>query len=87
MKPWYVYMVRCAKGALYTGMTDDVPRRVAAHNAGKGAKSVKALGLPTALVYTERCRNKSAALKREHAIKKMSKDVKEMMVSRNLRET
>ena len=79
-------MVRCAKGALYTGMTDDVPRRVAAHNAGKGARSVKALGLPVTLVYTESCRSKSEALKREHAIKKMSKDVKEVMASRNLRE-
>jgi putative endonuclease len=80
MKRWYVYMVRCARGALYTGMSDDVTRRVATHNAGKGAKSVKALGLPVTLAYSEECVSRSAALKREHAIKKLPKESKEKMV-------
>jgi putative endonuclease len=61
-------------------MTCDVPRRVATHNAGKGARSVKALGLPVRLVHVEECSSRSAALKRECVIKKFSKNEKENLV-------
>lgn len=81
MKQWCVYVVRCTRGALYTGMTNDVTRRVAMHNAGKGARSVKALGLPVKLKYVELCESKSAALKREHAIKRLTKIDKERLVT------
>lgn len=80
MKQWYVYMLRCAKGALYTGMTDDVRRRVAEHNAGRGAKCLKALGLPATLVYVDTVPSKSAALRRERAVKRLRKDAKEELV-------
>ena len=42
--PWYVYILRCGDGTLYTGVTDDVPRRLAAHRSGKGAKYTRGRG-------------------------------------------
>ena len=65
--PWYVYMLRCADASLYTGMTDDVQKRFAAHASGRGAKYTRGRG-PLELVYTEELPDKSAALKREAAI-------------------
>lgn len=76
----YVYMVRCKDGTLYTGWTVDVVARVAAHNAGKGAKYTKAR-LPVTLVYTEECRDKQAAMQREWAIKQMSREEKMAMIA------
>ena len=69
---WYVYMLRCGDDTLYTGMTDDVEKRFAAHAAGRGAKYTRGRG-PLELVYTEELPDKSAALKREAAIKKLSR--------------
>lgn len=69
---WYVYMLCCADGTLYTGMTDDVDRRFAAHAEGKGAKYTRGRG-PLKLVYTEELSDRSAALKREYAIKQMKR--------------
>ena len=51
---WYVYILRCGDGTLYTGSTDDVERRLAAHRAGKGAKYTRGRG-PLELVYSEPC--------------------------------
>lgn len=65
---WYVYMLRCGDGSLYTGCTDDVERRLAVHNSGKGAKYTRSR-LPVTLVYRENVADKSAALRREAAIK------------------
>ena len=69
---WYVYILRCGDDTLYTGITDDVEKRFAAHCAGKGAKYTRGRG-PLLLVHTEEVEDKSAALKREHAIKKLSR--------------
>ena len=69
---WYIYILRCGDDTLYTGITDDVEKRFAAHCAGKGAKYTRGRG-PLTLVYTEEAEDKSAALKREHAIKKLSR--------------
>ena len=69
---WYVYILRCADGTLYTGMTDDVEKRLAAHRSGKGAKYTRGRG-PLELVHTEELPDRSAALKRECAIKKLSR--------------
>jgi len=79
-KIWFLYMVRCSKGALYTGISPDVQARVAAHNTGKGARAVKALGLPVELVYKERIGSKGSALKRELEVKRMSKKQKENLI-------
>ncbi len=75
MKIWYVYILRCADGTLYTGATDDVARRLAVHNSGKGAKYTRSR-LPVEAVYTEACETYSAALKREYAIKRLSRKQK-----------
>ena len=69
---WYIYILRCGDDTLYTGITDDVEKRFAAHRAGKGAKYTRGRG-PLTLVHTEEVEDKSAALKREHAIKKLNR--------------
>lgn len=71
-KQWVVYILECGDGTLYTGITDRLPQRLAAHRAGKGAKYTKGRG-PLALRYLEDCADHSAALKREIAIKRLSK--------------
>lgn len=72
MKKWHVYILRCSDGTLYTGSTDDVQRRLAVHNSGKGAKYTRGRG-PVELVYFEELDNCSSALKREYAIKKLTR--------------
>lgn len=67
-KRWYVYMLLCGDGSLYTGATTDVAARLETHRSGKGAKYTRGR-LPLELVYTEECGSHSAALKRELAIK------------------
>ena len=76
---WYVYIVRCRDGTLYTGSTCDVDRRVAVHNSGKGAKYTRSR-LPVSPVYREVCPDKSAALRREIAIKRLTRLQKEALI-------
>jgi len=76
---WYVYMLRCSKGALYTGITTNVEVRLQTHNSGRGSKALKALGLPARLAYLEKRPSKSDALKREAALKKLPKSEKETL--------
>lgn len=67
---WYVYMLRCEDGSLYTGVAADVEKRFAAHKSGCGAKYTRSHP-PVAIVYREMCADKGAALRREAAIKKL----------------
>lgn len=67
---YYCYMVRCANGAYYTGWTTDPLRRLAEHNAGRGARYTRMNG-PVGLVYVEAVEDHSAALKREVEIKRL----------------
>lgn len=76
--PWAVYLVRCADGSLYTGVATDVARRVAEHNAGTGARYTRARG-PVALVHQEPARDRSAAQRREAAIKRLPRPLKERL--------
>ena len=69
---WYVYMLRCGDGSLYTGCTDRVSRRLAAHQSGKGAKYTRSRP-PVTLAYQEELPDKSAALRREAAIKGLTR--------------
>ena len=69
---WTVYILQCRDGTLYTGITDNLPRRLAAHNAGKGAKYTRSR-LPVELVYQEAVPDRSAALRREAAIKRLDR--------------
>ena len=67
---YYVYLLRCGDGTLYTGYTNDLKCRLAAHNAGRGAKYTRGRR-PVELVYWESFSNKSSALRREYAIKQL----------------
>lgn len=71
-KTWYVYILECGDGTLYTGITDDVQRRLAAHQAGKGAKYTRGRG-PLTLRYQEACESYSHALRREVQIKRLNR--------------
>ena len=77
---WQLYILRCGDGTLYTGITDDIPRRLAGHRAGKGAKSTPGRG-PLELVYREACPDKSAALKRERAVKGLTRAEKLALIA------
>lgn len=77
---YYVYILRCEDGTLYTGYTDDIPRRVALHNRGKGAKYTRSR-LPAVLAYQEELPDKSAAMKREAAIKKLTRPQKLALIA------
>ena len=70
---WYLYILRCRDGTLYTGITTDVEKRFEAHCSGKGAKYTRGRG-PLELVYRETWQNHSQALKREWEIKAMSRE-------------
>lgn len=72
---WYVYILRCADGTLYTGTTTDVTRRVKEHNRKKGGACTR-VRLPVKLVYKEVYEIQSQALKREHQIKRLSRQKK-----------
>lgn len=78
-KKWYLYILRCGDGSLYTGITTDVPARLEAHRCGKGAKYTRGRG-PLEVVYTEECENHSTALKRELAVKALSREEKGKMI-------
>ena len=71
----YVYILQCADGSLYTGWTTNLEGRVDMHNTGKASKYTRSK-LPVQLVYHERVADKSEALKREYAIKQLSRDEK-----------
>ena len=79
---WYLYIMRCGDGSLYTGITTDVEKRLEVHRSGKGAKYTRGRG-PLALIYRERCGSHSDALKRERQIKAMSREEKLRMVEEN----
>lgn len=72
---WFVYMLWCGDGSLYTGYTDNVPRRLAVHQSGKGAKYTRSRP-PVRLAYQEELPDKSAALRREAAIKRLKREQK-----------
>jgi len=78
-KKWYLYILRCGDGSLYTGITTDVEARLLQHRSGKGAKYTRGRG-PLEVVYTEECDDHSAALKRERAVKALPREEKEKMI-------
>jgi len=82
-KAYYIYILKCRDDTLYTGTTNEIGRRVCAHNDGKGAKYTKGR-LPVILVYSEALDSRSAALKREIAIKKLSRKKKISLIERKV---
>ena len=75
----FVYILCCSDNTYYTGYTTDVEKRVQRHNEGKGAKYTKSRR-PVQLVYQEKYTDKSCALKREYAIKQLSRQEKEQLI-------
>ena len=72
---WHVYLIRCRDGSLYCGITMDVAARLEQHQAGKGAKYTRGRG-PLEVVYREACGTRTAALRRERAIKRLRREAK-----------
>lgn len=79
---WYLYILQCGDGTLYTGITTDVDRRLEAHRTGHGAKYTRGRG-PLTLVYQERCGSHGEALKRELAVKALPRAEKQRLIGRN----
>jgi putative endonuclease len=77
---WIVYILRCADDTLYTGITNDLGRRLADHEAGQGAKYTRGRG-PLQLVYQETCEGRGPASKRENEIKSLDRKSKLLLVS------
>lgn len=76
---WYLYILRCGDGTLYTGITTDVERRLEAHRQGRGARYTRGRG-PLELAYQEKCGTHSEALKREYAVKQLTREEKEDLI-------
>lgn len=79
----YTYIVKCKDGSFYTGWTNDIEKRIEAHNAGKGAKYTKTRR-PVELVHLEEFPTKEEAMKREYAIKQMTRKAKEALIKKEL---
>ena len=75
MKQWVLYILECKDGTLYTGITDDLDRRLSVHGTAKGAKYTRGRG-PFILRYTESCEDHSHALRRELQVKSLSRQQK-----------
>ena len=76
---YVVYILRCGDGTLYTGITNDLPRRLAQHNNGTGAKYTRARR-PVSVVFQALCKDRGEALRREAAIKRLSRGEKEALI-------
>jgi putative endonuclease len=79
----YVYILRCADGTLYTGYATDIEKRVREHNGEINAKAAARYTRgrrPVTLVYKETCATRSEALKREHAVKQLTREEKELLI-------
>jgi len=77
---WFVYILRCNDGSYYTGITNDLKRRIEQHNAGTASRYTRSR-LPVAVAYQEEERNQSSALKRELAIKALSRKAKQKLIA------
>ena len=76
-----MYLIRCGDGTLYAGVTNDLEKRLAAHQAGRGAKYTRGRG-PLEVVHVERKRSRSSALRREAALKRLDRKSKLAIVTR-----
>ena len=79
-EPWFLYIVRCADGTLYTGIARDVAARMAMHERGRGARYTRGRG-PLELCVTRRCADKGRALRLEYAVKQLDRADKEAMLA------
>jgi putative endonuclease len=72
---WYLYLLECNDGTLYTGITNNLERRVQEHNNGTASRYTRSR-LPVKLLYQERCKSRSSALKKEYGLKELSRKEK-----------
>lgn len=79
---WYLYILHCGDGTLYTGITTDVEKRFSQHQCGKGAKYTRGRS-PLELVYREECGSHSDALKREYAVKALKREEKMLLIGKS----
>jgi len=79
-EPWFLYVVRCADGTLYTGIARNVSARIALHETGKGARYTRGRG-PLELCAVRRCADKGRALRLEYAMKRLSRAEKEAVIT------
>ena len=77
---WYLYLLRCANGDLYTGISTDVQRRLQQHASNRGARRLRGKG-PLQLVFSEQVGDRSSALRLEYRVKQLSREQKEALVS------
>lgn len=77
----YTYIVKCADGTYYTGWTVDLDKRLASHNSGKGAKYTRSR-LPVELVYYEAYEDRVEAMRREYAIKRLTRAEKKLLIAK-----
>jgi predicted GIY-YIG superfamily endonuclease len=73
---WYLYILKCCDGSLYTGIARDLQQRLQAHNGGTASRYTRSR-LPVSVIYQEHCRGRSSALRKEYAIKQLSRKEKE----------
>ncbi len=83
-KTWFVYILLCEDGSLYTGITTDLNKRLRTHQAGTGAKYTRGRN-PQKIVYSETCPDRSSATKREMEIKKLPREGKVNLIELNLK--
>lgn len=81
---WYLYVLQCGDNTLYTGITNDLGRRIKQHNNGTASRYTRSR-LPVTLTYQERCSGRSSALKKEYAMKQLSRKEKEKYIKRKLK--
>ena len=79
---WLLYVLKCRDNTLYTGITLDVARRIQQHNSGTASRYTRSR-LPVKLIFSEPCRNRSQALKKEYAMKRLSRKKKEEYLGDN----
>lgn len=82
MKPWFVYILRCSDGTLYTGATNDPARREKEHNKSVGAKYTRGRN-PSKIIFARECESRSAALKEESRIKRLTRKEKLLLAKKN----
>ena len=81
---WFCYLLRCADDTLYCGITNDLEKRLAAHNAGTASKYTR-VRVPVELVFAEPCADRSVASKREMEIKSLKRAEKLALIQSNLK--
>jgi putative endonuclease len=83
-KTWRLYILRCGDDTLYTGITNDLLRRLVQHNSGKASRYTRSR-LPVSLVHQESCQDRSSALKKEYRMKSLSRKEKDAYINEKRR--